>query len=95
VALANVHRGLDACCAACLTPDELDVTDVDEWLGELGGHRQRMGELREQLTTILSTPQDDAVYWVNLGRDENISLHAAPLHVGPCSSAAYSTTRKR
>jgi DNA polymerase-3 subunit epsilon/ATP-dependent DNA helicase DinG len=84
VVLANVHRGLERLLRSLSDTDDFEVPDAGEWLGELSGYRQRIGELREQLTAILSEPREDAIYWVNLSaRDENISLHAAPLHVGP------------
>jgi Rad3-related DNA helicase len=43
---------------------------------------QTLAETRANLDGILMEPQPGMIYWVEIFR-ERISLHAAPLHVGP------------
>jgi DNA polymerase-3 subunit epsilon/ATP-dependent DNA helicase DinG len=59
-----------------------DIEDGDELLlafQALGGN---MEETRANIHRIIADPQEDMIYWVELYR-RRISLHAAPLHVGP------------
>jgi DNA polymerase-3 subunit epsilon/ATP-dependent DNA helicase DinG len=40
--------------------------------------------VREQLTAIVSEPTSSGIYWMSIAaRDGQITLHSAPLHVGP------------
>ena len=52
-----------------------------------------MAEAREQLEAIIAKPESSGIYWAELASEQNnggwrsgnraLSLHAAPLHVGP------------
>jgi predicted DnaQ family exonuclease/DinG family helicase len=56
----------------------------DEMLARLIGAVRRLDDTRGQITQMISDPSDELVHWLEWepGRDR-LSLHAAPLHVGP------------
>jgi predicted DnaQ family exonuclease/DinG family helicase len=60
------------------------IEDGDEMLARLTGAVRRLDDTRHQITQMISNPDHDLVYWLEWepGRDR-LSLHAAPLHVGP------------
>ena len=59
-----------------------DVEDEEEMRAALLTNGRALAETRENLDQIISAPQEDMIYWVEMFKDR-ISLHAAPLHVGP------------
>jgi ATP-dependent DNA helicase DinG len=45
---------------------------------------RQLGETKQRVDELVFRPLDDMIYWVELpANGERISLHAAPLHVGP------------
>ncbi len=86
----NVDAGLKDVSAAIgilytmLT--ELEAYDIPNWeemLASLTSYRTRLDEIRSNLKTIVSSPKDDRILWVEQDvQNRNISLHNAPLHVG-------------
>ena len=47
------------------------------------GYLARLRELREQINGCIAEPPTAAIYWASVSaRDERLTLHAAPLHVG-------------
>ncbi len=82
--LDEVYGGLDRLYKRLSDIDTTVLANLDAWLVELAGYRRRVGELIVHLNAILCEPAADSIYWVSVdARDETISLHAAPLHVGP------------
>ena len=72
------------------TIDHLERLDLgedatrDELVQELKTQLQRGRELALGLEAILIEPQSGGIYWVSIARrDQEITLHSAPLHVGP------------
>lgn len=72
--------------------DDYDIPDRDDLAARLLGMQREIKETREQLEAIVVKPQSSGIYWaelaseLNSGRrdgDRRLSLHAAPLHVGP------------
>ncbi|HID64182.1 MAG TPA: hypothetical protein EYP49_15795, partial [Anaerolineae bacterium] len=60
-----------------------DIPDYEDLLQELLGYHQRLEDLREQLDTLIAQPSSGGIYWVEVAaKDEKLSLHAAPLHIG-------------
>jgi len=83
VLLEKIHHGLDRLLVALGEGDESPLPNHDDWVGELASYRRRVGDLLEQMSAILARPDPNGIYWVSLNpRDNSISLHAAPLHVG-------------
>jgi len=81
--LDDTYRALDRLYKALAELDGKAMPRLDDWLAELAGYRRRLGELIIQLNALLSEPDAARIYWVTVdARDQTISLHAAPLHVG-------------
>jgi DNA polymerase-3 subunit epsilon/ATP-dependent DNA helicase DinG len=55
----------------------------DELAQELEAHIQRGNEMWAGLDRILMEPDDEGIYWISVARNDEITLHSAPLHVGP------------
>ncbi len=62
--------------------EHYEVEDEEEMRAALLTNGRALAEARENLEQIISAPQDDMIYWVELFKDR-VSLHAAPLYVGP------------
>ncbi|MCP5098808.1 MAG: DEAD/DEAH box helicase family protein [Chloroflexi bacterium] len=60
--------------------DEID--DGEELALALMSNGRSLEETRQNLDGIIVEPKGDYIYWVEIFKDR-ISLHAAPLHVGP------------
>jgi ATP-dependent DNA helicase DinG len=73
--------------------DEYDIPDREDLLARLLGSRRNVAMAREQLEAIIAKPESSSIYWAELASEQNnggwrnanraLSLHAAPLHVGP------------
>jgi ATP-dependent DNA helicase DinG len=61
---------------------EIDIEGEDELRAALMSSGQTLEEARKNIDGIILTPGDGMIYWTEQFKD-NISLHAAPLHVGP------------
>ena len=60
----------------------VDIEGEDELRAALISNGQMLDDARINLDAMLLQPAEGMIYWVEQFRD-NISLHAAPLHVGP------------
>lgn len=57
--------------------------EVEDLLGNLGTQYRALQDLGEQLNALIFEPRQDVVYWVDLHpQRRQLSLHAAPLHIG-------------
>lgn len=59
-----------------------DIEGADELRASLLNNGQTLEKARVNLDNAISKPSADMIYWAERYKD-NISLHAAPLHVGP------------
>ncbi|MFN2143243.1 MAG: helicase C-terminal domain-containing protein [Candidatus Promineifilaceae bacterium] len=59
-----------------------DIEDADELRGALLTNGRDLDDARRQLDEMIFAPMEEKIYWVEVNRDF-VSLHAAPLHVGP------------
>jgi len=60
-----------------------DIPDYEDLLQGLLGYRQRLEDLREQLNALTAQPSPGDIYWAKIAaKDEELSLHSAPLHIG-------------
>ncbi len=58
--------------------------EVADAYGDLGHVYRRLGELNVTLSGLVFEPSADMVYWAELQPNgRRLSLHAAPLHIGP------------
>lgn len=62
--------------------EQFEIEDGEELQLALGSNGRSLEETRANLDGIIIEPKEDMIYWVEVYR-ERISLHAAPLHVGP------------
>ncbi|MFQ5814691.1 MAG: ATP-dependent DNA helicase, partial [Anaerolineae bacterium] len=61
-----------------------DIPDQEDLSQELLSYVHRTRELYDQMNALISQPSSGGIYWAEVSaRDGEISLHAAPLHVGP------------
>jgi DNA polymerase-3 subunit epsilon/ATP-dependent DNA helicase DinG len=60
-----------------------DYEIQEDFLQELIGYINRVGDLREQMEAIVVKPKPSGIYWAEISaKGGRVSLHAAPLHVG-------------
>ena len=62
--------------------EQHDIEDEEEMRAALLTNGRALEEARENLDQIISDPKDSMIYWVEIFKDR-VSLHAAPLHIGP------------
>lgn len=62
--------------------DNHDLEDGDEMRAALLTNGRDLEETRANLEQLISNPQDGMIYWAEIFKDR-VSLHAAPLHIGP------------
>lgn len=63
---------------------EYDIEEYEDLLAGVGAAARHLTELHRRLNEIVSEPDTNTVYWVELSAGaERISIHAAPLDVGP------------
>ncbi len=83
---AQLHRivsDLDALCGGLGDLEGYDVEDVEGLVQDCNGYLARLAELRDQINGCIVEPSDAAIYWASVSaRDDRVTLHAAPLHVG-------------
>lgn len=60
------------------------VPDYEDLVNSIGSAANYLDEVAAQLEAFTHKPDDNSIYWLNIAQDlEHLSLHAAPLHVGP------------
>jgi len=59
-----------------------DIEDGEDLQRALMGNGRDLEETRQNLDQIILAPREDMIYWAEVFKDR-LSLHAAPLHVGP------------
>jgi ATP-dependent DNA helicase DinG len=64
--------------------DTFELPDGDDLVMRTRALQRQLAETRQRVDELVFQPSDDIIYWVELPTSgERISLHAAPLHVGP------------
>jgi ATP-dependent DNA helicase DinG len=59
-----------------------EIEDEDELRAALLTNGRALEDARKNLDQIISAPREEMIYWIEVFKDR-VSLHAAPLHVGP------------
>ncbi len=81
--LAGIDKDLEVLCGALPELEGYDVTDLEGLAQDCLGYFARLRELREQLGGCIVEPDGTSIYWATLSsRDDRLTLHAAPLHIG-------------
>lgn len=88
--LLRIGEGLERLSSGLLGLDDgpgflaEDVPDQEDLSQELLSYAHRTRELYEQMSALILQPSSRGIYWAEVSaKDGEISLHAAPLHVGP------------
>jgi DNA polymerase-3 subunit epsilon/ATP-dependent DNA helicase DinG len=75
--------GLDQLCGGLRELEDSEIPDIEGMAQDCAGYLARLQEMREQINGCISEPSSAAIYWARItSRDERVTLHAAPLHVG-------------
>lgn len=63
--------------------EEFDIPDLEDLTQDLRGLLHGVREQHEQLNAMIFEPSGQDIHWAQLAaKTKNVSLHAAPLHVG-------------
>jgi len=80
---SRIADGLEGLYNGLLSLEDYDIPGYDDLLQELLARLHQLRDLQEQMNAIIVQPSPEGIYWVTIGaKDENISLHSAPLYVG-------------
>lgn len=64
--------------------EQFDVLNFDDLLSSVGAAARHLEEMHVQLDAFSARPQENTIYWAQVDQDgTRLSVHAAPLHVGP------------
>lgn len=64
--------------------EDYDIDQYDDLLTGVSAAARHLNDLHQRLDEVVNQPDANTVYWVELRPDgERVSLHAAPLDVGP------------
>jgi len=81
--LYSIVNDLDQLYGGLGELEPFDIADLEGITQDCAGYASHLGELREQINACIAEPISSAIYWADLStRDERVTLHAAPLHVG-------------
>ena len=84
VPLFAVADGLERLAGGLEDLAVLGLKDVEDQQAELVGAARRLAEIHGRLNSFITQPNHQTIYWLEAGpRDIPLSIHAAPLHVGP------------
>jgi DNA polymerase-3 subunit epsilon/ATP-dependent DNA helicase DinG len=83
VRLLKLGNGLERLYRGLGDLEDYDIPDYEDLLQGLLGYRQRLEDLRGQLNALIAQPSSSDIYWAEISvKDQELSLHAAPLHIG-------------
>jgi len=79
--LFSVGKGLESLSSGL---ENYTLADQEDLSQELLSYTSRIREIYEQMNALVVQPSSASIYWAEVSaQDGEISLHAAPLHVGP------------
>ncbi len=82
--LTELQASLDEACRLFEELEGLNVLEYDEVMAELQSLQMNNTGITSAMDAILAHPREEDVYWLNISaRAGTVSLHQAPLHVGP------------
>jgi len=81
--LYHLAEGLEKLAGGLAELEEFDIPDLEDRVQDLRGLLHSLRSQHEQLNALLFEPSSQDIYWAQVtARTRNLSLHAAPLHVG-------------
>jgi len=82
--LEKVGQGLQGLLNGFSNLEDQNILDYDDLTQDIRARLEHVRQAREQLQAIVSNPASGGIYWMTIRvRDAQITLHSAPLHVGP------------
>src|SRR5690606_29703910 len=65
--------------------EQYDLHDYNDLVNSTAAAYRYLQETNNQLHSFIAEPDANMIYWITVGRDRftGISIHAAPLHIGP------------
>ncbi|MBA2362809.1 MAG: hypothetical protein H0V86_04695 [Chloroflexia bacterium] len=82
--LTDLQAALDEANTVFEELEGMNVMEYDELLAELQSIQSSNTELTSAMDAIIARPRQEDVCWLNISaRTGGVSLHQAPLHVGP------------
>ncbi len=82
--LAAAVKGLERLAGGLDGLSAFDIPDADDLQAQILGVARRLGEALGQISQMITQPSPSLIYWLESDSSSNrLSLHAAPLHVGP------------
>jgi ATP-dependent DNA helicase DinG len=74
---------LERLCGALSEFEGYDIADLEGLAQDCVGYYSRLEQISVQLNACIAEPSADQIYWASISsREERVTLHAAPLHVG-------------
>lgn len=84
----DLAEALETLRAGLAELEEAGVPKLDDLISDLSNAAGQLAEAHGQIHAAISQPQADGIYWVEISpNNRRLSLHAAPLHVGPLVEA--------
>jgi DNA polymerase-3 subunit epsilon/ATP-dependent DNA helicase DinG len=81
--LHPVLQGMERLCGELGELEGYDIRDVEGMVQDCVGYVSRVGEMREEINACIAEPLAAAIHWASVSvRDERVTLHTAPLHIG-------------
>ncbi len=81
--LRGVGDRLEYLYKGLLGLEDAGISEYDDLMQELFGKLHQVQQLREEMNAIIAQPVPEGIYWASIAADDgNITLQAAPLHVG-------------
>jgi len=82
--LFRIGEGLEYLSGGPLGLENYNIPDQKDMLQELFSYISRARELYDQMNALIVQPSPSSIYWAEVSTQSGeISLNAAPLHVGP------------
>lgn len=82
--LTELQATLDEAASLFEELEGLNVLEYDELLAELQSLQGQNSAITGAMDAVVARPRDEDVYWLNVSaKAGSVSLHQAPLHVGP------------
>jgi ATP-dependent DNA helicase DinG len=82
--LESTAEGLLRLSAGLTELHEYDISEAEDLISALSAAGRQVAAVAANLDGLVEKPEPSMVYWAEVRREaERVSLHAAPLHVGP------------
>jgi len=82
-ALGKVADRLDYLSRGLSDLEDAGIEEYEDLVQELFGRLNQVRQLTSETNAIIAQPQEEGIYWASVSADDdNVTLHAAPLHVG-------------